>query len=644
MKGNDCCAQAKPPAPPWWGISFVALILLTSCGHHTTQAAGKRLIVLGVDGMDPVFLESHWSSLPNLYRLRTEGDFRRLGTTIPPQSPVAWSTVTTGMDPGGHGIYDFVHRDPATRLPMQSMTEITEASKTFGIGPYVIPLSGGGIRQTRAGRAFWQILVQHGIASNVVRMPANFPPAECEADSLAGMGTPDLTGTNGTFSYFTDDPAQAGITSAAGKVVPIKVQNGRATLRIEGPPNSLRKDHATTFVDLVAHPDPSNLVARFDLGDQQVVLKQGEWSEWFHADFHLIAFKGAAGIFRVYLQQVHPFLRVYVSPVNIDPENPALPISTPGDFSRGLSQKLGPFYTQGIAEETAAYRAGLLSRAEFLQQSHKILSDSLRMFHYQLERFKDGLFFYYFSSVDQNAHMLWAKHDDELLEIYKGVDTAIGEAMRAAENGGTLVVMSDHGFARFDRTVHLNKVLMDAGFLALDDPANMGDDAAFVHVDWGRTQAYAIGLNAIYLNLEGRENGGVVSGFDKQTVLDEIAQKLLAYKDPVTGENVVDKVYFSDTAFQGRNLKYAPDILVGFRRGYRASWQTALGAVPKVPLEDNTDAWIGDHCMASDEVPGVLLANRKITAAAPWLADVPVTILNFFGLSKSAEMIGQSVF
>jgi predicted AlkP superfamily phosphohydrolase/phosphomutase len=620
------------------------LLLLTSCSHPTTQAAGKRLIVLGVDGMDPVFLEAHWSSLPNLSKLRAEGDFRRLGTTIPPQSPVAWSTVTTGMDPGGHGIYDFVHRDPATRLPMQSMTEITEASRTFSIGPYVIPLSGGGIRQTRAGRAFWQILAEHGIASNIIRMPANFPPAECEAESLSGMGTPDITGTNGTFLFFTDDPAETRTTVSAGKIVAVKVQNGRAVLPIEGPPNSLRKDHATTRVDLVAHPDPVSPAARFDLGDQQLVLKQGEWSDWLHADFHLIAFKGAAGIFRVYLQQVHPYLRVYVSPVNLDPGNPALPISTPGGYSRSLSEKLGPFYTQGIAEETAAYRAGILSRAEFLQQSHKILADSLRMFHYQLERFRDGLLFYYFSSVDQNAHMLWAKHDDELLEIYKGVDTAIGEAMRAAGNGATLMIISDHGFARFDRSVHLNKFLMDAGFLTLDNPANMGDDEAFVHVDWGKTQAYALGLNGIYLNLEGRENGGAVSGFDKQTVLDDIARKLLAFKDPVTGENVVDKVYFSDMAYQGKNLKYAPDILVGFRRGYRASWQTALGAVPKLTLEDNTQAWIGDHCMASDEVPGVLLSNRKITAATPGLADIPVTILNAFGLSKTSGMIGQSVF
>src|SRR5437016_12166334 len=176
--------------------------------------------------MDPQFLEAHWDSLPNLNRLRREGDFKRLATTVPPQSPVAWSTVTTGMDPGGHGIFDFIHRDPATRLPLPSMSEITEPRRTLTIGPYLIPLAGGGIRQTRAGRAFWQILAEHGVHSNIVRMPANFPPTECEAESLAGMGTPDLTGTNGTFLFFTDDPAETRTVVAAGKIVAVKLQNG----------------------------------------------------------------------------------------------------------------------------------------------------------------------------------------------------------------------------------------------------------------------------------------------------------------------------------------------------------------------------------------------------------------------------------
>src|SRR5262249_31235924 len=182
------------------------------------------------------------------------------------------------------------------------------------------------------------------------------------------------------------------------------------------------------------------------------------------------------------------------------------------------------------------------------------------------------------------------------------------------------------------------------GFLTLDDPKNVGDQDLFAHVDWGRTTAYAVGLNAIYVNQEGREDNGIVPATDRQVILDKIAARLKEFKDPANGENVVDTVYFSDTAFQGKNLKYAPDILVGFRRGYRASWQTALGAVPKDTVEDNTQAWIGDHCMAAHLVPGVLFSNRKISAADPQLYDIATTILNEFGVQNGPGMIGRSIY
>ena len=317
-------------------------LLLAACSRQPTQAAGRKLIVIGVDGMDPVFLERHWDSLPNLNRLRQQGDFKRLATTIPPQSPVAWSSVITGMDPGGHGIFDFVHRNLATRMPASSMSEIIEPAHTVTIGPYVIPLSGGGVRNLRTGRAFWQLLSEEGVPTRVIRIPANFPPADCEAESLAGMGTPDLTGTNGTFSFFTDDPAETRQVVPGGKISRAGVTNGRAMLRIEGPANSLRKDRATTSVDLTAHIDPALPAARFDLDDQQFLLKEGEWSEWIRADFKLVpGLKSASGIFRVYLQQTHPHLAVYVSPVNVDPVDPALPISTPATYSRKLASTLG---------------------------------------------------------------------------------------------------------------------------------------------------------------------------------------------------------------------------------------------------------------------------------------------------------------
>ena len=622
------------------------VVALVSCSHQPKRITdGRKMIVLGVDGMDPQFLEAHWDSLPNLKRLSQSGDFRRLATSIPPQSPVAWSSVITGMDPGGHGIFDFIHRNSSTRMPVSSMAESSGAGRTLSVGPYLLPLTGGSIKSVRAGRAFWQILGDSGVAATVIRMPANFPPADCEQESLSGMGTPDMKGSFGTFTFFTEDPDEKTGHVPGGLVLHSPVTGGRAVLSVQGPENSLRKDHAITSVNLMANIDPTADVVRFDIDQEQVVLRQGEWSEWLRTKFPLIpGVKSAAGMFRIYLKQVHPQLRVYVSPVNIDPESPELPLTTPASYSKKLNDTLGPFYTQGIPEESSAFRAGVLNRAEFLIQSHRVLADSMRMFRYELAKFNGGLLFYYFSSVDQNSHMLWGKFDDDLLEIYKGVDVAIGEAMAKTGPDTTLMVISDHGFAKFDRAAHLNTWLMREGFLTLDDPTKVGDEELFAHVDWSRTQAYALGLNGIYLNMDGRESGGIVSGFQREKVRNNIANRLLEFKDLKTGELVVSKVYFPETAFQGRNLRNSPDLFVGFRRGYRASWQTALGAVPESLIDDNTEAWIGDHCMASDQVPGVLLSNRKIRATEPQLYDITSTILKEFGLANAEGMIGKPVF
>jgi len=628
----------------WIALASLSLAL-AACSRETTEAAPRSVIVLGVDGMDPQFLEAHWDALPNLDKLRREGGFERLGTTVPPQSPVAWSTVITGMDPGGTGIFDFIRRDPKTYMPLSSMAETTPPTHTLAIGPYTIPLSGGGVRTLRAGTAFWQLLSDAHIPSTIIRMPVNFPPVECEAQSLAGMGTPDMQGSFGTFTFFTNDPEEKRTQVAGGVVAHVKITNGRVVLPVDGPANGFRRDHAVVKAVLTAYIDPTAPAARFDIDGQEILLKQGEWSDWLTANFRLLpGIKTDTGIFRLYLQQVHPYLRLYMSPVNIDPDDPDLPISTPANYSRTLAQALGRYYTQGIPEESGAYREGFLTRAEYLEQSHKVLSDSLRMLKYQLDNFHGGLLFYYFSSIDQNSHMLWGKYDSDLLDIYRGVDKGVGEAMQKADRtGATLIVMSDHGFASFKRAVHLNTWLMREGFLTLDNPENTSDQAGFPHVDWSKTQAYAIGLNGIYVNQDGREGSGVVSPADKQALLDRIAQRLLALRDPKNGEQVVDRVYFPDKVFRGRNLKESPDLFVGFRRGYRASWQTALGAVPKDIIDDNTDAWIGDHCMATDEVPGSLLSNRRLVLADPHLYDIPATILKAFGVAKDREMIGHSV-
>jgi predicted AlkP superfamily phosphohydrolase/phosphomutase len=586
--------------------------------------------------MDPGFVEQHWAALPNLSRLRMQGGFQRLKTTTPPQSPVAWSTFATGRDPAAHGIFDFVHRDPSTLQPFSSMSQTEESKFALSIGPYSIPLTPAHVRLLRKGKTFWEILAAQDIPVTVIRMPVNYPPIEA-GEALAGMGTPDLRGTLGTFTFYTDDPAEISRSVSGGRIVKVPAFNNRVTLKVEGPPNSLLKEHPFTFVDVVADIDPVAPVARLTAGSAQAVVRQGEWSGWLPVEFPLLrGIAGARGMFRVYAKQLHPTFELYISPVNLDPRAPSLPISAPSDYSREIASETGPFYTLGISEDTSALRQGVFDLPEFLTQSRLVFQDELDLLHYSLRHFHGGLLFFYFSAIDQNSHMLWGKHDDELLPIYQRIDAAIGEVMNTVKDAD-LIVMSDHGFARFDRAVNLNTWLWKQGYLALKGPPG-GDDELFANVDWSKTQLYALGLNGLYLNLAGREKYGIVKrGPESQAILANVTAQLRSLRDSVDGRQVVGTVH-------AMPVDGGPDMIVGYAPGYRASWQTALGGVPENVLDDNTDAWIADHCINADDVPGVLFSNRKLLGENAELKDLTVSILGLFGVSPGAGMTGKVVF
>ena len=611
-----------------------ALLFAAGCGLSGSQANGRRVIVLGVDGMDPQFVQQHWSALPNLDRLRRQGDFKPLGTTTPPQSPVAWSTFITGMDPDGHGIYDFVHRDRATYLPFSSMSRAEEPKHTLSLGPYLFPLSKGRVISLRRGQAFWQILAQHNIPVAMIRMPTNYPPIEA-GKAIAGMGATDLRGTFGTFTFYTDDPEELSRGVNGGRIVKVPLFQNRAVLQVEGPANSLRKDHRDSSVALTVDVDPQEPAARLAVGDALAIVRQGEWSGWLRAEFRLIpGLASATGMFRVFAKQLHPRFELYVSPVNIDPEEPDLPISAPSGYSREVARATSPFYTQGIAEDTAALRQGVFSLPEYLAQSRLVFDDERKLLRYALAQFREGLLFVYFSSIDQNSHMLWGRHEPELLETYRAVDTAIGEAIDKSR-GADVVVMSDHGFTSFDRAVNLNTWLWKNGYMALaGGPGD--DDMPFARVDWSRTKAYALGLNGLYLNLAGREKQGIVAaGAGSQEILKKLRDELLAFRDGT--HPVIESVYAPPRS------DVAPDLIVGYARGYRASWQTALGSAPEALVEDNKDAWMGDHCINAADVPGVLFSNRKLTAGDPQLKDVTVSILQLFGVGPGPGMSGRNI-
>ena len=576
--------------------------------------------------MDPAFVERHWDALPNLRKLRDKGYFGRLGTTTPPQSPVAWSSFITGLPPGEHGIFDFVHRDASTLQPFSSMGRTEASTRTLKLGPYLLPLSAGKVVSLRKGNPFWQVLSDHGVDVTVVHMPTNYPPVE-SGHALAGMGTPDLQGTLGTFTFFTDEPSEMPRNTPGGRVITVHLTDGHTVLPLAGPPNTLRTDQAISSVALTVDVDYDHRAARFQVGNELRVLKEGEWSEWIAADFALIPHVSSSrGEFRLFVKQLRPTFQLYVSAVNADPVSPALPIAAPPNWGRDIARETGRFYTMGTPEDTAALRQHVLSHEEFRQQTHAVFEEERSLLRYCLRHYKDGMLFFYFSAVDQNSHILWGKYESELLDVYHQVDECIGE-VSAKQPDAEVIVMSDHGFTSFARAANLNSWLSHRGFLALSAAAH--DNSSLSDIDWTSTDAYAVGLNGLYVNLKGREaHGSVSAGQAQRALIANLREQLLAWRDPLNGKKVVSGVYESNAAPD--NLAVAPDLIVGYSPGYRASWQTAVGGTPVEELMDNDDEWIGDHCIDPAAVPGVLFASVQINGAPMGIKDVTKFIVGYF--------------
>jgi predicted AlkP superfamily phosphohydrolase/phosphomutase len=651
----------------WGGFALLVcgiLGTLSSCEHvRGDRHSRQKLIILGIDGMDPELLTRYMQEgkMPNFSVLAQKGSFRLLTTSIPPQSPVAWSNVITGMNPGGHGIFDFIHRDPKTLTLYFSASRVEGPKHAIHLGSWVIPLGGGSAEQLRKGAAFWQILDRHGVPNTIFRMPSNFPPVPAKGKTLSGMGTPDLRGTYGTFSFYTDDATAAPGAIEGGQVIPVRVENSRVIANLIGPDNTFMKGSPPANELFEVAVDPLEPVASISVQGQEFVLREGEWSDWIRVEFQLIPlFGNVKGMCRFYLKQTHPRFQLYVSPINIDPAAPALPISTPSGYSRLLSDEVGEFYTQGIPEDTKALSDGMLNDNEYLEQARSVLAEHSRIFEVEFPKFKQGVFFFYISSLDLNSHMLWRLMDSKHPEydatlaaqngtaiegFYQQMDQMLGEVLPRLDEHTTLLVLSDHGFAPYYRSFNLNTWLLHNGYIKLKADTNPDSSEPLVNVDWSQTRAYGLGLNGLYISLQGREPNGIVQpGNASDSLMREIRDKLLAVRDPKNGLSVITRVDLAREAYQGPYSTSGPDMIVGYNRGYRAGWKTILGSFPWEELEDNTNAWSGDHCIDYRLVPGVLLSNRKIVAESPALTDIAPTILAEFGIAKAKGMIGQSVF
>jgi predicted AlkP superfamily phosphohydrolase/phosphomutase len=628
-----------------------------------SRAARKKILILGFDGMDPVLTEL-WmkdGKLPAFRKLAEQGGFRPLGTSIPPQSPVAWSNFIAGTNPGGHGIFDFMSRDLKSYIPTFSASLSEGAAKTVRIGNLVLPLKGGTIRNLRRGSAFWQVLEEHGIPSTIYKMPANYPPSATNQRTLSGMGTPDILGTYGVCNYYTTALQSVNEDIGGAAVHEVYIIGDRVDAKLPGPVNTFKKDQPESFIDFRIYVDPQNAVAKIVLPDQEFILKEKEWSGWKSVRFGLIPTQSVAGICMFYLKEVRPQLKLYVSPINIDPAAPALPISTPPSYTEELAGRFGPFFTKGLPADTSALVNHLLDEEEFLAQDEMILEESRAMLDFELGRFDGGLLFYYISSTDQRQHMFWRLMDEKhpaydrtlagkfggtIERTYRQADEILAQSLARIDKDTVVLVMSDHGFRPFYRGFNLNTWLRDNGyhrFLNEFKKEELG--MGFPSTDWSKTKAYGIGLNGLYVNERGREADGIVArGGEKEVLVRELAAKLEGYRDPQTGDPVVQKAYVAKDVYTGPYVDEAPDIILGFAPGYRISWKSPTGRTPAQVMESNTAKWSGDHMGASEILPGIVLTNGPLKAEAPALADLTATIMDVFGVDKPKDYIGTSIF
>ena len=629
--------------------------------------AVKKVIVIGLDGLEPKIVEPMLDrgELPNLSKLRALGGYSRVGTTFPAQTPVAWSTFATGTNPGGHGIFDFIRRDPQTYLPDLALNRYEQ--KSSFLPPKAVNL--------RRGTTVWDLLTSAGIPSVILRCPCTYPPDKLSGRMLSGMGVPDLRGGLGTATFYTtargDKAGESeNLIHLVGEsegvyrthvIGPRKAKNGSGS---EGDVNAeirLEVDRSRREVTVRSNGEPT-----------QLVVREGDWSDWLKVKFKSGMLQSVSGMLRFYLVRVEPTFELYASPINFDPAAPMFPISSPWEYATELSRVVGTFYTTGMVEDHTGLSNGRFAEGAFLDQCEIVIREREAMMLYELDRLQEGLFFCLFDTPDRLQHMFWrfrepthpangrgrdttsatqpviadeAAMSHAIEDHYRRCDDIVGKVMAHADDRTLLVVLSDHGFNSFQRGVHLNSWLHEHGFLKLCDGVSPGDEAGdfLRHVDWSGTSAYALGLGSIYLNLRGRERDGVVAPVEADDVKAAIKRGLTGLVDPDRGSVAIRGVATREEIYSGPFATESPDLVVNFAEGYRVSWATALGGVPLGLCEDNVKKWGGDHIIDPALVPGVLFMNRVFNGNAARLVDLAPTILAAFGVPKGPEMEGESL-
>ncbi|MEW6658122.1 MAG: alkaline phosphatase family protein [Thermodesulfobacteriota bacterium] len=580
---------------------------------------------MGMDGLDPIILEEMMAKgkLPNFSRLAAKGLYHPLETVFPPQSPVVWTSIATGCPPLQHSIHDFLSRDPGDYTPKLS---VLRQGKLGYVRPF-------------AGKTFWEVASAREIPATVIKWPLTFPATPMMGTVLSGLGTPDIRGTLGRYTFISSSDVP-NPEKKKGTVLKVDASRGVITTLLPGPLGLSFQGKVETNTPLEIQRDNGRILCR--LGGASFSLEEGCWSAWIPVTFKVGFMRTVTGICRFYLESVEPDFNLYVTPINLDPQMKFMPLSYPLAYARQLADALGSYATLGLAEDANALNDEIISERGFLSGCDLVMKEREKIFFHELSRFHQGILACVFDTTDRVQHLFWRHLDQDhprynpqeareygavIPGWYLRVDDVLGRVLERLADNTLLIVASDHGFTSFRRSVHLNTWLVQNGFMVLREEKTAGS-GLFADVDWSRTVAFAFGLNSLCLNLTNREKQGCLDGERLAAVKEDLVRRLLVMTDQ--GRPVINDVSDSGEFKSSDSAAPAPDLVVGYAAGYRTSWQTALGEAPGGDcIEDNLAKWSGDHCCAPQLVPGIFLSNQKNLLGKPHVLDICPAILDF---------------
>jgi len=639
-----------------WPLKF-AVRMLTPAKHGPQKF--KRMIVVGFDGMDPGLAQQYMAEgrMPVLKKLAEKGCFYPLETACPSISPVAWSTYATGVDASRHNIYDFLTRDPCSYMPVLSSAVTQTLPKTLNLGFAKLPFGSEAVYRTlQKSQPFWKLLGDARVWSSILRVPITFPPQKFKNGTLlSGMCVPDLQGTQGSFSFYSTKQRPAG-AHIGGQQYQIRRSGNVIESKLTGPAGKSGAMKCPFQVEL----DDASKRAKITVGDTTVEVGPKEYTPWM-----VVPFDGLTGVARLYIQTWNEQeFELYVTPININPDNPVMPISHPFVYAIYLAKMHGQYATLGLAEDTWALNERVIDEDAFLKQAWLICEERKKQLWDVVEKTKKGFVTVVFDTSDRISHMFYrfldpthpanknsspedlAKYKDVIPQTYGEMDKIVGELLEKVgdDEDTAIAIISDHGFCNFRRGVNLNTWLKENGYLVLKDGAETSPDW-FAKVDWDKTRAFTLGLTGVFINRKGREAHGVIEkGPEMDKLCRELKQKLEALVDPLDGQPVVKEAFITSEVHHGPYADMAPELLIGYHKGFRHSWDCATGSVSKTVFTDNTKSWSGDHCVDPRLVPGVFWSNRKINTDKPRLMDMAPTVLDVFGVQAPAYMQGFPLF